>query len=175
MKTGLSFGEVLGLTLDCIKWETSEIYTYRRYDSNHRRWTDAKIPESIRYVPIDKEALEVLKKHLEEQSRLELDNTDNMLFVNRAYRVPSNNAMNKFLQSILKEFDIQPQNMTCTGSRHTYTSILLSEDIDIWAIAKNMGHKDIKQITETYGHLIKETAEVENEKVREALYNINAV
>lgn len=93
------------------------------------------MPESIRYVPIDKEILEVLKKHLEEQSRLELDNPDNMLFVNRAYGVPSNNAINKFLQSILKELDIQPQNITCTGNCHTYASILLSEGIDILAIA----------------------------------------
>lgn len=174
LKTGLRFGEVLGLTWDCIKWETSEIYTYRRYDSNHRRWTEPKTPESIRHVPVDKEVLEVLKKLQEEQSELELDNPDEMLFVNLFYGVPSNSAMNKFLQSILGELDIQPKNMTCTGNRHTYASILLSEGIDIWAIAKNMGHKDIKQITETYGHLIKEKAEVENEKVRQALQKINA-
>ena len=97
-----------------------------------------------------------------------------MLFVNIIHGIPSNNACNKYLQSILEKLDIFPQNMTCTGNRHTYASILLSEDIDIWAIAKNMGHKDIKQITETYGHLIKEKAEQENNKVRQALLNFKA-
>lgn len=95
-----------------------------------------------------------------------------MLFVNLIHGIPSNKACNKHLQSILEHLNIFPHNMTCTGNRHTYASILLSEDIDIWAIAKNMGHKDIKQITETYGHLIKEKAELENNKVRQALLKL---
>ena len=35
-----------------------------------------------------------------------------------------------------------------------------------------MGHRDIKQITETYGHLIKEKAEIENNKVRSVLTSL---
>lgn len=98
-----------------------------------------------------------------------------MLFVNLIHEIPSNKACNKHLQSILEHLDIFPHNLTCTGNRHTYASILLSEDIDIWPIAKNMGHKDIKQITETYGHTIKEKAELENKKVRLTLLNLKAV
>lgn len=95
-----------------------------------------------------------------------------MLFVNVIYGVPSNNACNKQLQAFLKDLNITPKNMTCTGNRHTYASILLSENIDIWVISKNMGHKNIKQVTETYGHLIKEKAEQENEKVRQTLFKL---
>lgn len=172
LKTGLRFGEALGLTWDCIKWQSKEIYTYRRYDSNNRKWTDPKTPESVRYIPIDDETVSILHQIKKEQSGFLLNNPDQMLFVNVFYGVPSNNAANKYLQHILQSLSIEPQNMTCTGNRHTYASILLAEDIDIWVIAKNMGHKDIKQITETYGHLIQEKAELENEKVRQALLNI---
>ncbi|WP_438478540.1 hypothetical protein [Streptococcus pluranimalium] len=49
-----------------------------------------------------------------------------MLFVNVFYGIPSNNACNKKLQGILEELNITPMNMTCTGNRHTYASILLS-------------------------------------------------
>lgn len=174
LKTGLRFGEALGLTWDCIKWDCKEIYTYRRYDSNGRKWTNPKTPESVRYIPIDAETITILKRIKFEQSNCELDNKDNMLFVNVHYGIPSNNACNKQLQAILENLSIEPRKMTCTGNRHTYASILLAEDIDIWVIAKNMGHKDIKQITETYGHLIKEKAEQENEKVRQALYHLKA-
>ncbi|HFL1952603.1 TPA: tyrosine-type recombinase/integrase [Streptococcus agalactiae] len=44
--------------------------------------------------------------------------------------------------------------MSSTGARHTYRSYLLASGVDIWAVAKLMGHKDIKQLIETYGHLL---------------------
>ena len=46
---------------------------------------------------------------------------------------------------------------------------MLGYGIDIWVIASNMGHKDITQITQTYGHLIREKEESENKRVRELL------
>ncbi len=64
-----------------------------------------------------------------------------MLFVNLIHGIPSNKACNKHLQNILEHLNIFPHNMTCTGNRHTYASILLSEDIDIWAIAKTWDTK----------------------------------
>lgn len=63
--------------------------------------------------------------------------------------------------------------MTSTGLRHTYCSTMLASGIDIWAVAKLMGHKDITEITETYGHLIKEKAEIEYEKVRQILTSLD--
>ena len=62
--------------------------------------------------------------------------------------------------------------MTSTGLRHTYCSTMLAMGVDIWAVSKLMGHRDIKQITETYGHLIKEKAEIENNKVRAVLTSL---
>lgn len=38
--------------------------------------------------------------------------------------------------------------MSSTGARHTYRSYLLANGVDIWAVAKLMGHKDIKQFYE---------------------------
>ena len=60
-------------------------------------------------------------------------------------------------------------DLSATGIRHTYASIMLGYGIDIWVIASNMGHKDITQITQTYGHLIREKEESENKRVRELL------
>jgi len=49
---------------------------------------------------------------------------------------------------------------------------MLAKGVDIWAVSKLMGHRDIKQITETYGHLIKEKADIENNKVRAVLTSL---
>lgn len=104
-----------------------------------------------------------------------LQNPDNMLFVNFYSGIPTNNAYNKHLQSILKKLDITPLNLTCTGNRHTYASILISEGIDLWVLAKIMGHKDITQIIETYGHLINEKEKKENDRIRLLLMNDKSI
>ena len=88
------------------------------------------------------------------------------------YNVVTTAGVNKHLKQILKTLKIHPKNMTSTGLRHTYCSIMLAMGVDIWAVSKLMGHRDIKQITETYGHLIKEKADIENNKVRAVLTSL---
>lgn len=166
LKTGMRFGEVLGLTWDCISWKNKTIKTYRRYDCVRKCWTNPKTITSIRHVPIDNKTVTVLKAMKKEQEALQLTNPDNMLFVSQDYGLPLNATVNSFLRSLLNELNITPTTLTATGIRHSYASILLAEDIDIWAVAKTMGHKDITQITETYGHLIQEKSETESNKIR---------
>ncbi|WP_337587628.1 tyrosine-type recombinase/integrase, partial [Streptococcus mutans] len=36
--------------------------------------------------------------------------------------------------------------MSSTGLRHSYCSLLLAKGVDIWAVAKLMGHKDIQML-----------------------------
>lgn len=62
--------------------------------------------------------------------------------------------------------------MTTTGTRHTYGSYLLANKVDIWVVAKVLGHKDIKQLIETYGHLMKEI-EVDNHDEIRKLVNFS--
>ena len=177
LKTGLRTGEIAGLSWDCVLWEQQAIKTYRRYDTVRRRWTKAKTEESVRVVPIDKNVIQVLKELKDSQFRMlkyyNLENPDNMIFFDLFNGVSSNNTINKWLKSILQELNIKPLNMTSTGLRHSYCSSLLAMGIDIWAVSKLMGHKDITEITETYGHLVKEKAEEENNKVRNLLFRLN--
>ena len=169
-KTGMRFGEVLGLTWDCILWETLEIKTYRRYDSVRYCWVGPKTETSIRTVPIDRDTLEILSllKNQQESYLKEFDisNKDNCVFLGLFYGIPTNAGVNKYLRSVLDKLEIEPRRMTATGIRHTYISVMLAQNIDIWVIAKIVGHKDTKQITETYGHLIQEKEELESDLIR---------
>lgn len=177
LKTGMRFGEVLGLTWDCIHIENKTIKTYRRYDCTRKRWTKAKTETSIRDVPIDDTTVSILQKLKAEQRYVlrshQVSNPDKCLFFDKQSGLPTNSAVNKQLKKILSELSITPSNMTSTGLRHTYASTLLAIDIDIWAIAKNMGHKDIQQISETYGHLIKEKAIREDNKIRDFFHGLS--
>ncbi|HEP1806634.1 TPA: site-specific integrase [Streptococcus suis] len=176
LKTGLRAGEVAGLTWDCVLWDTFEIKTYRRYDTVRQRWSKAKTEDSIRTIPIDADTLNVLEKLKQEQDVFiengTITNDENMIFVDLHYNIVTNAGINKHLKQILKTLHIFPQNMTSTGLRHTYCSTMLAMGVDIWAVSKLMGHKDITEITETYGHLIKEKAEIENNKVRSVLKSL---
>lgn len=177
LKTGLRTGEVAGLSWDCVLWEQQAIKTYRRYDTVRRRWTKAKTEESIRVVPVDENVIQVFEELKEIQTVMlkyyDLENSDNMIFFDLFNGVSSNKTINNWLKTILQELNIKPQNMTSTGLRHSYCSSLLAMGIDIWAVSKLMGHKDITEITETYGHLVKEKAEEENNKVRNLLFRLN--
>ena len=173
LKTGLRFGEVLGLTWDCILNETQEVKTYRRYDPRKQEWRPPKTETSIRTIPVDVETLNILNQLKEIQSRdivqINIKNKENHIFFDLYTIVPTNHEVNKRLREHLKKLKLNPMDLSATGIRHTYASVMLGYGIDIWVIASNMGHKDITQITQTYGHLIKEKEESENKRVRELL------
>lgn len=173
LKTGLRFGEVLGLTWDCILNETQEVKTYRRYDPRKQEWRPPKTETSIRTIPVDVETLNILNQLKEIQSRdivqINIKNKENHIFFDLYTIVPTNHEVNKRLREHLKKLKLNPMDLSATGIRHTYASVMLGYEIDIWVIASNMGHKDITQITQTYGHLIKEKEESENKRVRELL------
>ena len=169
LKTGLRTGEIAGLTQDCVLWEQQAIKTYRRYDTVRRRWTKPKTEESVRKVPIDLKVIKVLDDlHAIQKEYLDLyhiTNDDNVIFLDLFYGIQSNNGVNKRLRSILKELDIAPKNMSSTGLRHSYCSLLLAKGVDIWAVAKLMGHKDIQMLIQVYGHTLTEKIDKEFKEV----------
>lgn len=169
LKTGFRVGEVLALTWNEIDYEKKIISTYQRIDSARHTFVPPKTDNSVRQVPVSEDVLSILFSLKEKQEKINiLKISDNLIFFDEKTGLPTNNGLNKALKKYLETLNIQPI-ITTTGCRHTYCSVLLANRIDIAVVAKYMGHKDTQRIIDTYGHVLKELEEIENEHIRSVL------
>ena len=69
-KTGMRYGEAIGITDDDTKLEDHYLYTHRRYNTTTWGGTKAKNDTSIRAVPIDDKTVTVLPNMIKERKRI---------------------------------------------------------------------------------------------------------
>lgn len=169
-KTGLRVGEALALTWEDIDFTQNLIKTHKRIDSaRHTDTGKPKTPYSVREIPVSRDVIDILKELLQQQKNYHiLQLSQGLIFFDRRHGLPTNNGINKALKKYLSELNISP-SIVATGCRHTYACVLLAKKVDIAVVAKNMGHKNIQRIIDTYGHVLKELHEEENEQIRKVL------
>ena len=170
-KTGFRVGEGMAVCWSDIDFDNKSIRTYRRFVGERQEFVPPKTKTSIREIPIDDELILVLKKMQKEQEKILFDRKElkkhDLVFYDRRYKIPTNSGLNKSLRVCLSELGIGNQEMTATAGRHTYGSYLLAKGIDIWVVARLLGHKDIQQIIKTYGHVLQEVIDKEYELIRQ--------
>ena len=169
-KTGFRVGEGMAVCWSDIDFENKSIRTYRRFVGDRQEFVPPKTKTSIREIPIDDDLFLVLKTLQIEQEKILFDREElkkhDLVFYDRRYKIPTNSGLNKSLRACLSELGIGNQEMTATAGRHTYGSYLLAKGIDIWVVARLLGHKDIQQIIKTYGHVLQEVVDKEYELIR---------
>ena len=172
-KTGFRVGEGMAVCWSDIDFENKMIRTYRRFSGDRQVFTPPKTKTSVREIPVDDKLLQVLKDLKEEQAMVLYDrkdlNKEDLVFYDRRYKIPTNAGLNKYLRVCLSELGIGSQEMSATSGRHTYGSYLLAKGVDIWVVAKLMGHKDIQQLIKTYGHVLQEVIDKEYDTVRDLM------
>lgn len=176
-KTGMRYGEIVGLLDSDTNFEEFYLHTHKRYNTSIWKWTNAKNDSSKRYVPIDDKTVTVLSNMIKERERinslLQIKNKEKFLFFHYGleYGIPSVATVNKALKKILKELDIEPI-ITTKGLRHTYGSYLLHNHIDMGVVAKILGHKDIQMLIQVYGHTLTEKIDKEFKEVEQIMNRI---
>ncbi len=170
-KTGFRVGEAMAVCWSDIDFENKTIKTYRRFVGDRQEFVPPKTKTSIREIPIDDDLLAVLEALRIEQEKILFDREElkkyDLVFYDRRYKIPTNSGLNKSLRVCLSELGVGNQEMTATAGRHTYGSYLLAKGIDIWVVARLLGHKDIQQIIKTYGHVLQEVIDKEYELIRQ--------
>lgn len=146
------------------------IKSHKRIDSaRHTDTGKPKTPYSVREIPVSDDVIQILTNLKSEQKKSNiLSLSQGLIFFDKRHGLPTNNGINKALKRYLKELNITPL-IVATGCRHTYACVLLAKKVDIAVVAKNMGHKNIQRIIDTYGHVLKELQEEENQSIRNVL------
>ncbi|MER2048188.1 MAG: tyrosine-type recombinase/integrase [Solibacillus sp.] len=157
--SGMRFGELTGLTVDCFDFKNNRISIYRSWD--YKRGTGfgpLKNEQSKRTISIDKRVMLEFKKLI-----LALpENENNLVFYRQStIKTVTNEGANKLLRKLLDVLEIE--HISIHGLRHTHASVLLFKGSNINSVSKRLGHADIQTTMEYYDHVLKEMEERDEE------------
>ncbi|MGT2895727.1 integrase [Streptococcus phage Javan174] len=150
--TGMRFSEAMGLTYNDIDKDNLELSINKTYKvfGVAKGYAPTKNENSVRTVPISQHTLDLLESY---QSRFRDDD--------RILTGLSNSAVNKTLKKLVGR-DVHVHSL-----RHTYVSYLISQGLELFAISKLIGHKDLNTTLTVYAHLLADSKDRNNQKVRQ--------
>lgn len=159
-KTGLRFGEALGLTKEDFDFENQVINISKTWDYKDARggFKSTKNKSSIRKVQLD------WKLCMQFNTLLRDFPDGTPIFVKK--RV-FNSTVNNRLKQYCEELAIPI--ISIHGLRHTHASMLLFAGVSIASVAKRLGHADMTTTQQTYLHIIQELENKDNTKIMQHL------
>ncbi len=141
--TGGRRAEVFGLLVGDVEWETRIVRIQpNRFRGLKRFWSE-------RVVPLWPQLADILEPYLERRG----GSSEDLLFPGKSGgRI---NDLRKPLKVVSDELGIPVPRLT--KFRHTYATARLQttdndKQISLWTVAKEMGHKTVARIEDTYGH-----------------------
>ena len=162
--TGIRIGELCGLRWSDIDFEKHIVHIKRNRQHNPEFGTYEKLPKtknSIRDIPLPDDLIKDLLEYKDWFRICDKDFDDKLdeYYINvNIYRQPIYPGVTGiWLKNFEKKHGLK--EITCHGLRHTYCSLLLSQNIPIQTVSKYMGHSDSTVTLKVYTHFIPDTQE----------------
>ncbi|MBE5932941.1 MAG: site-specific integrase [Lachnospiraceae bacterium] len=161
--SGLRVGEALPLY-------SSDVSTYisvtKTYDANNKVVTTPKTDDSVREVYVQPELAEVVNSiRLFIRTKRKSNKISSRLFLHK-----NNGDMLEYYSYLnyLKDISMAALGREITPHvlRHTHTSILAAQGVDLETISRRLGHHDSKITKAIYLHVTKELQERDNAQIR---------
>ena len=146
--TGMRKAEIQALTWKDIDYLHGTITINKSWDEKKKAFKPTKTSSSKRTIKVNRSLLNVI-------ADLKANNSV-MVFQNIFGTIPTSNALNKCLRSIMRSVNIEKQGFHFHSLRHVHVAYLLSKGVDIYAISKRLGHSNITVTLNTYSYLIDE-------------------
>lgn len=164
-KTGLRFGEALGVTPRDFDFSTqtldiSKTWNYKKAEGGFQ---PPKNESSKRKINLDWQTATQFSSLMMNMK------PDEPIFVGEK-RI-HNSTINSKLQRHCENAEVP--EITLHGLRHTHASLLLYNGVSIASVAKRLGHSNTTTTQNTYLHIVQELENQDNNKMMGALANLN--
>lgn len=164
-KTGLRFGEALGVTpadFDFSKQLLSIKKTWD-YKSDKGGFAPTKNRSSIRKVPLDWQISMQFSQLIHNLP------DDQPIFIKKGKRA-YNETANDYLERLCKSAEVPI--ISIHGLRHTHASLLLYAGVSVASVARRLGHANMSTTQNTYLHIIQELENQDNDKIMRYLTSL---
>ena len=161
LETGLRVGEVIGLTWDCIDWDTSNIHLYRQLKPVKGRkdtwaFTTLKNKQSRDFIA-PPSVICILKKQKLRQTEWKLqygtayNNDLNLVFTNPLGKHLTSVTIYNHFKAIVTEMGLP--EVRFHDLRHTYATLALQNGVDVKTVSNNLGHATVAFTMDKYVHV----------------------
>lgn len=160
--SGMRPGEYLGLTWDCVDWETSSLRVEKavcRPKGQASYLGPTKTPESRRTIPMPLPTMHKLRAHRTEQLQemmIERDRwvDNNLVFPNSIGNFwNERNLAQRCFKKVLESAGLS-KTFRLYDLRHTCATLLLLADENVKVVSERLGHANIKLTLDTYSHVL---------------------
>ncbi|WP_268914187.1 site-specific integrase [Lentilactobacillus sp. SPB1-3] len=166
--TGMRLGEIQALQWGAINWNFKTISVKQSWNSESGKFISTKNESSVRVIRVNNTLLNELKQLKEAHN----PSDNQQVFANNTGNIPSSGAVNKALRNLMKKNDIQRTGFHFHSLRHTHVAYLLANHVDLYVIAKRLGHADVSTTSRIYSYLIDEYKTQADNQIESILDNI---
>lgn len=163
--TGMRLSEIQALTWNDIDFIHSTITINKSWDMNTRSFKPTKNDSSRRTIGINPKLLRLLRI-------LRGHSPSNLVFMNQYGTIPTSNAVNKTLRSLLETLNINRSGFHFHSLRHSHVALLLAHGVDIYTISKRLGHSSVATTSNVYAYLIDEYKDQTDKQIASILEQI---
>ena len=162
--TGARLGEIQALTWKDINFNFKTITINKAWHETDHQFKDTKNESSKRIIRINQNLLDILNELKQNKTK--------MVFENQYHTIPTSSAVNKTLRECLQNCSIDRQGFHFHSLRHTHVAYLLANHVELYIIAKRLGHSDITTTSRVYSYLIDEYKVQSDNQIESILDNL---
>ncbi|MDO5882579.1 site-specific integrase [Ligilactobacillus animalis] len=163
--TGARLGEIQALTWSDIDFDHNTVSINKSWNYHDGGgFKETKTESSNRVIRLNGGLLSLL-------AQLK-PNDPKMVFTSSFGSIPTSNAVNKTLRSVMQECSIVKNNFHFHSLRHSHVAYLLYQGIDLYAISKRLGHSDMTTTAKKYAYLIDEHKAQSDDLIEAAINDI---
>jgi integrase len=155
---GVRRGEVLGITWDCVEPDKGTIYINKQLQKPEGVYAfEPPKYNEIRHVHPPSTVFRLLEEQKERQEEMKRragaswSNDMNLVFTNETGGGLDGDNVYKRYKNFLAKYNLP--NIRFHDLRHTAATQMLDSEVNVLAISKELGHKDVAFTLKQYGHI----------------------